>query len=350
MKHLVCLIDGTWVSASKKSVFGQYSNIYKLNLHFDYVAKDGNHQITFYVPGPGSRAGIFSRYVGGVGRGLLDIAEEAYVNIASNFQPGDKIYLFGFSRGAVVARFIAGIISKFGLLEVEQTSKFRHLVEESLFGSRPKNGKRSDSFRLDLSEFKLMKANVEFLGVFDTVFGANFLADSYLKRAVQRDQSLPSKVRCGIHILAMDERRLKFQPQLWTDFEGDPSNRVMEQIWMPGVHSDIGGMHNDDFLGHATLSLMLSRIESYTQLKSQKVEEIDFKDDIVIGGYSGVLSNTLRLFGKRRRYDKNKKHQKLSSICRLANVRTVKINWGPYPKKLPSGKYRFISDSLPWAD
>jgi uncharacterized protein (DUF2235 family) len=344
MKHLISLVDGTWVSAPRKKYFGMYSNIYKLNLLLDHRSKNGDPQITFYTPGPGSRSGVWSQLNGGIGRGLGDLAEEVYVNIASNYEPGDKIYLFGFSRGAVVARFIAGFISKFGMMKAKYIGKFGHFVSSYV------SNKNTDQPNDEVFE----NAAVEFIGVFDTVFASTPLSDRYLKNLVKSDLTLPKAVRHGLHLLAMDEQRRNYEPQLWAGFDGDTEGRSLEQIWMPGVHSDIGGLYSDTFLGEMALITMISRVDERTQLKFSADDEIfnpksTAQAQFTVNGYDTLLANLLYYIGKDRRFDSKNPFQFLSPVAYYANKRSVKKKYGLRWRTIPVGKYRFINSSIAWA-
>jgi len=87
-------------------------------LLLDGAAHDGNEQIVFYSRGLGAVSGIRKYTAGGFAYGIKEEIEDVYINIASNYVPSeepgksDKIYLYGFSRGAVIARVVAGLISK----------------------------------------------------------------------------------------------------------------------------------------------------------------------------------------------------------------------------------------------
>lgn len=289
-RHLVVLIDGTWVSASKLNAWQRHSNIYELNLALDTHNDTNEAQIAFYISGLGSESRGIRRYTGGAfATDLPRDVEQAYINICSNYTPqsedsdGDKIYLFGFSRGAVIARLVAAIISRYGVL---YPSKIRHFVQlwKHFIGNDPE---------LDVEGFRAeycSDATVEFIGVFDTVLG-NYAGkdEDALKRIFFSDRRLPEKVRSGVHILALDETRKLFRPVLWVDSSHE--GQRLEQIWMPGVHTDIGGGYEGDALAKMSLLTMLIRLRELTSLKIslEYVEDLENsirraykKDEIVI--------------------------------------------------------------------
>ncbi|MGN2640302.1 phospholipase effector Tle1 domain-containing protein [Nocardia takedensis] len=117
MKRLVVCCDGTWKAESSSTV----SNIVKI-AQTVCVSAPGPHgavipQWVSYVSGPGARGFLTDRMVGGAfGLGLEANLSSAYWHLALNWEPGDEIYLFGFSRGAFTARSLAGLISRIGLL------------------------------------------------------------------------------------------------------------------------------------------------------------------------------------------------------------------------------------------
>lgn len=289
-RHLVVLIDGTWVSASKLNAWQRHSNIYELNLALETHNDKNEAQIAFYISGLGSYDRGFSRYTGGAfATDLPRDVEQAYINICSNYTPrsdesdGDKIYLFGFSRGAVIARLVAAIISRYGVLHPSKIRRFVQLWDHFV-GKDP--SLNVDSFRAEYCS----DATVEFIGVFDTVLG-NYAGrdEDALKRIFFSDRRLPEKVRSGVHLLALDETRMLFRPVLWIGSSHETQS--LEQIWMPGVHTDIGGGYEGKALANISLLTMLIRLQEFTSLKinSEYVEDLESdirqaysKDEIVI--------------------------------------------------------------------
>ena len=214
-RHLVLLVDGTWVSASNKLASERQSNLYRLNQYFDTHNRNGEAQITFYVPGLGSPS-KGNRYFGGAfAFGIERDIEQVYVNISSNFKFSDagvqdKIYLFGFSRGALVVRVVAALISRYGVLTGRNVEQYRYLWDDYI-GAR-----KIDNLDLFVSNYCINNAVVQFLGCFDTVLGAHVSRHSKaLRRAFFRNFELPKSVRNAVHILAMHERRAFFRPVLW---------------------------------------------------------------------------------------------------------------------------------------
>jgi len=110
-RRLILCLDGTWNSNDKSS---KVTNVVKLLRSIPPVADDGTSQILYYGRGVGTAKGDKMR--GGFsGAGLDDNVIDGYRFLGNNYQPGDEIYLFGFSRGAYTARSLAGLINLAGI-------------------------------------------------------------------------------------------------------------------------------------------------------------------------------------------------------------------------------------------
>lgn len=262
-RHLLLLIDGTWVSASCKLASDRHSNIYKLNLFIETHSALNEAQVTFYIPGIGSPSQSsfwWDRLLAGVDAfGIERLVEEAYINIVSNFIETDEIYIFGFSRGAVIARIVAEMISKYGILKPQHIEYYPKLWEDFRTGAAP-------DLDVDNVIFRRHRC-IQFLGLFDTVAGP-FLDDELLQRRFFEKKRLPEHVRSCVHLLALNETRVAFRPTLFDDVSR--SQQYLEQIWMPGVHSDVGGGYADDFFGKVALLTMIDRLQTLTSLKISK--------------------------------------------------------------------------------
>lgn len=247
MKRLVVLSDGTWKSAHDPRT-GPPSNVVLLSRLIPPVGADGVPQIVCYDPGIGTGAGILERIKGGAtGRGLdLNIAE-CYRFLVQHYAPGDKLYFFGFSRGAYTVRCLGGLVRKCGILHHRNILK----VLEAIDLYRGPDHPDSEAAR----EFRRAQSHdgcvIEMIGVFDTVgalgipaaFGLRWLHDS--RRF--HDNELSTIVRLGVQALAIDERRRQFQPVPWDGAKAEQKarerkldHRVIQQ-WFAGCHSDIGG-------------------------------------------------------------------------------------------------------------
>ncbi|CAM4513265.1 DUF2235 domain-containing protein [Nocardia ninae] len=269
MKRLVVCCDGTWKAESS----GTVSNIIKIaqTIRFDAPGPAGEkiQQWVTYVSGPGARGFLADRVMGGAfGLGLQANLSSAYWHLALNWEPGDEIYIFGFSRGAFTARSLASLIDRIGLLTPEAMIGGKYpdaldIYKEvlPLDGEIPERWKK---FRRDNCHQEAPKIN--FLGVFDTV-GALGVPGVTSLRYKFHDVKLSPSVHCARQALAIDERRRNFEPCLWEvpvvpDVKYRKGFQRVKQVWFEGAHSDIGGGHKECGLADLTLRWMVREAES----------------------------------------------------------------------------------------
>jgi uncharacterized protein (DUF2235 family) len=252
-KHLILGIDGTW-QAAYSDVF--QSNVFRLNVALNYRdnSPNQNFQVYIYSSGLGT-TNPSSRFVAGaLGEGLDQSVLQAYVNLVSNYTPGDKIYIIGFSRGGVAARALSGLITHSGLLKADYAVLIEH-AWRYFTGEPPLIDYPSQRKYATHADVK-----IEFLGVWDTVSGP-YKKNELLERYRFTNFKLDRNVKCGVHILSIDESRADFIPILWSG--RSHSGQTLEQIWMPGVHADIGGGYRHAFLSTVSLLLMIDKLAQY---------------------------------------------------------------------------------------
>jgi uncharacterized protein (DUF2235 family) len=265
-KNLVICCDGT-----NNSLGGVVTNIG----HLSRLADIGNkaRQIPYYDAGVGVEAepsmrtrigAALSRWSGSAfGTGLVENVEQAYLHLAENYEPGDRIFLFGFSRGAYTVRVIAGLMQNFGLLRRDQTHLATKVVKayQDLYprdGSGYRDGKptREQQDRFDWARSTRTNSSVEalihFMGLFDTV---SSLGWAWEPKSFPNTRNMPNVTHLR-HALAVDERRAKFRTNRVTVVPGNANHR---QMWFAGVHSDIGGGYKapKDALSRIPLRWML---------------------------------------------------------------------------------------------
>lgn len=270
MKRIIICCDGTWNEPGKhptnvQRIFEAISPKGKINI--DDVEHEID-QISFYIQGVGT-AGLMDKYLGGfTGQGIDDNIIEAYKFLIGNYCPGDQIYLFGFSRGAYTARSLAGLIRNCGILK---PTKFNHLREAYDMYRHSKNHPESENMIDYRRRFALSdEVPIRFIGVWDTVgalgIPARLALRSNMKKYQFHDVKLSSKVEFAYHALAIDERRSPFKPTLWElsdTVKKDPNHKqVLEQVWFPGVHSDIGGGYPEKGLCFISLLWLLEKAEA----------------------------------------------------------------------------------------
>ncbi|MBD0862515.1 DUF2235 domain-containing protein [Gordonia sp. zg691] len=229
-KRLVICCDGTWKSSKDPRI----SNVEKIARAVRTEAADGAVQLVHYVNGVGTGSGWSDRIIGGAfGRGLDSNLIDAYRFLVLNYEPDDEIFVFGFSRGAYTARSLVGMIGRVGLVTPGElaANPTENLFEKVLQlyrgdpGAMPRNTPGEP-------------VKIQFIGVFDTV-GALGVPGITRFRHKFHDVNLGDKVRFARQALAIDERRLTFDPCVWST-AGNTRTDV-KQVWFEGVHSDIGG-------------------------------------------------------------------------------------------------------------
>ena len=235
MKRLVLCCDGTWNSPVNASV----SNIEKIARSVRTgIGPDGVQQMVFSVEGVGAQGYLVDRLLGGAfGYGLTRNVVAGYRHLALNYEPGDEIYVFGFSRGAYTARSVVGMVATVGLLTQDALARDRLCDAERIYRLRDAQERAAQA-----AAFRAAHCHehvpVAFLGVFDTV-GALGVPGLSRRRSKFHDVRLSTDVECARQALAIDDRRITFEPCLW-DVPVAMAARV-KQVWFPGGHSDVGG-------------------------------------------------------------------------------------------------------------
>lgn len=173
------------------------------------------------------------------GHGINCSIRQGYETLAKSYTPGDKIFLFGFSRGAYAVRSLAGMIAKVGLLQPQYITKKRIKKAFRLYENCV-DGVRSGRFRYKFSRDFI---EIEMIGVWDTVksLGPPFPILSYIAPMATEfhDHKLSYIIQNAFQALAADENRRAFAPIPWECQPSWPGR--LEQAWFAGAHSDVGG-------------------------------------------------------------------------------------------------------------
>ncbi len=201
-----------------------------------------------------------------MGRGINRQIRRAYGWLASRYRPGDRIFLFGYSRGAYAVRSLAGIIDQVGLLRAEAATERNVMLAYRHYQTAEVTGVEKDFSRV----FCHPRVEIEMIGVFDTVKALGVrLPFLWMWTEPQHEfhnHALSGVVRHGFHALALDETRAAFDPVLWQTTSGDWQGRV-EQVWFSGAHGDIGGQlagfEAARPLANIPLVWMLERVERF---------------------------------------------------------------------------------------
>jgi uncharacterized protein (DUF2235 family) len=260
MKRLILCCDGTWNSADQETDGVPCpTNVVKLG--YRIAKRDGvTPQITYYDQGVGT-GNLLDRASGGaLGEGLEDNIHDAYRFLVANYETGDEIYLFGFSRGAFTARSVGGMIRKCGILRREFVQFYRKAIALYRSQDHP-DDKDPVKFRTDCSVNGNDGIKIKLIGVWDTVgaLGIPLRGLRWLTRSEHQfhDTALSGTVEHAYHALAIDEHRGPFEPTLWA-YQPKPGQKV-EQVWFCGAHSDVGGGYAQVGLSDIALDWMMGK-------------------------------------------------------------------------------------------
>ncbi|SDR47664.1 DUF2235 domain-containing protein [Pseudovibrio sp. Tun.PSC04-5.I4] len=283
-KNIAIFSDGTGQEGGK----GPDTNVYKL---FKICENRTENQITFYDRGLGTSAqsNFAVRALGnatgsGISRNLLD----CYRFIFDNYMAGDKIYLFGFSRGAATVRSLAGFVEMFGIIPKSRPDLIDVGYGIYRISDIAMRKKAATDF---VKQHHNMWAPIEFLGVWDTVaaLGLPWEGASRLLNKVPwfkhefHDLDLTPAVRNAYHALSIDDDRRVFHPVLWN--QRTAPNQIMQQTWFAGVHTDVGGGYAEAGLSDITMAWMLGHAKRCGLLihkKSGKALQKSLKPDYKI--------------------------------------------------------------------
>jgi len=292
-KNIVILSDGTGQEGGR----GRDTNVYKL---FRMLEDRTEHQIVFYDQGIGTES---RKILGSIaGAGFSENLLQCYQFIYDNYNAGDKIFLFGFSRGAATVRSLANFIHYFGVLpksrpklvklaykiykagiEERETSTVEHenkVPEESAPQELTDRGMQSLTELQDAvirgtplnkmaEQFVHAHPNqwaaIDFLGVWDTVPALGFpgaVIDTFVNyvpgwKHRYHDFRLHPSVKNAYHALSIDDDRKWFHPTIWDAYNKD--YQKVEQVWFSGSHTDVGGGFREPGLSDISLEWMVQK-------------------------------------------------------------------------------------------
>jgi uncharacterized protein (DUF2235 family) len=371
-KNIIVLSDGTGNSAAKFN---------KTNVWRTYEALDLSNsakQIAYFDDGVGNSSFKPLALLGGaLGIGLSRNVRELYAFLCRNYEDGDsdsergdRIYGFGFSRGAFTIRILAGLVCKYGLLrrsafkddrELRKKTKllFRayrkqasgdgitpllalavRALRDSVPGqSFPANFHTAENFHLEVP--------IEFLGLWDTVDAYGLPIDELTKgwdRWVwplsMRNRDLSSKVKKAAHALSLDDERNSFHPLLWNESGSSPgtatikpmrlhanakyiADEPLSQVWFAGMHADVGGGYPDDFLSYVPLNWVLTQSGQYLKFNQKKRDEY-----VKAARISGAIHDSRQGFASYYRFLPRKLEKLINSHHTI-----IKLGWGTVPTR-----------------
>lgn len=233
-KNIIICCDGT-----NNEISGNQTNVLRL---FRMLVRDES-QVAFYDPGVGTHADptahrslrrrVYQKLDAAVGLGVRNNVLDAYRYLMQTYDDGDRVYMFGFSRGAYTIRALAAMLHYCGLLPAEHEHLCTHAW--AVFTDENRSGNLVTRFRGAARMKKIFSREVDvaFMGAWDTVSSFGWIWDPLM---------IPNSARCkGVkvirHAISIDETRAYFRPNRFF-----PGNEQDEQsVWFAGVHADIGG-------------------------------------------------------------------------------------------------------------
>ena len=282
-KNIILCSDGTGNTAVK----GRGTNVFKL---FEGVDLNGHRidphrdaQLAFYDDGVGTESNAVLRALGGAaGIGLSRNVRQLYKELSRVYDPGDRIFLFGFSRGAFTVRTLAGLIGTCGVLQAEHpdivdATRLDAAIEQAysayrsrysaVFSRAYRRLRNRPAAQQALDDFHACwpvhrPVRIRFIGVWDTVdavgmpFALSQIINEWVVRYKFPTQTLGEHVEAACHALAIDDARLSFEPVLWKAADGDTR---IEQVWFAGAHANVGGGYPKQGMSLVALDWMLSK-------------------------------------------------------------------------------------------
>ena len=281
-KNIVICSDGT----GNSGIAGRGTNVFKL---FEAVDLNGHRwnptldpQVAFYDDGVGSEDLKPLRLIGGAaGWGLSANVRELYKELARVYDPGDRIYMFGFSRGAFTVRSLVGLIATCGLVNprlAATAAEFDTLVDRAYAAYRAcyrttvgrlLRGAPSRDAGAEFRDAYAIEActRTRFLGVWDTVdavglpFHLSDVVNTFFYRFKFPDAFLSDSVDKACHALSIDDQRHSFHPLVWDEEREAPRAGRIEQVWFAGVNSNVGGGYPKHGLSLVALDWMMAKAE-----------------------------------------------------------------------------------------
>jgi uncharacterized protein (DUF2235 family) len=312
-KSIFVFLDGTANNRTSST------NVWRL---YEMITKINDPQMTgFYIEGVGSAEDpLDTGHLGqvqeilelGLGKNMQDRILKGYEFIARNYNPGDDVYIFGFSRGAHQARSLAGLIAYSGVPKLSDEDRKQLAIDKDYLKKIGNDILELTKKKIDedyLDEWKswnssqapllaeeiknkkingkkgreMLSAEVAFLGVWDTVPGSSLKSyeickehKGFIKRlfnwvpGVDRGERYKTDsyppIRRIAHAVSLDEKRSKFSPILVCKAIDNPNPTNLNEQWFPGAHADVGGGYDDsDELPSITLNWMIKLLEEKYQ-------------------------------------------------------------------------------------
>lgn len=287
-KLIVCL-DGTGneIEANESNILRLYKSL-----------KRSEDQLVYYNPGVGTLdTRPFARQLSKpkqllglvAGVGLETNVLRAFEFLCHNYRDGDRLYFFGYSRGAYTARVLAGFINDFGLVNPAEF----HLVAPAFRAWRriKKDDPRTEHAKLRMLEkaFQMTHPPIRFLGLWDTVSSmlqVRLRKGTFVHHASHSSVDNNPSVESVRHVLSIDETRRFFRHQFWEPGQtyygnrfkskNDPPPQDVKEVWFAGTHTDVAGSIKEERAGLAKITLHWMREE----LDALQVDSLAFRETV----------------------------------------------------------------------
>lgn len=300
-KNIIICSDGTGNAGGQ----GYTTNVWAIYNAID-LNRENPKQIAFHDDGVGTESWKPLKIIGGAfGFGLSRNIRELYTVLAKNFNDGDRIYLFGFSRGAFTVRSLAGLIAKMGILDIghdkiDGPKEIKKAVKRIYRQYRAIHRQQDYRVSPDANPVKRRLAkifgpavniswdwwngirdwsgenypchnpdkggkHIECVGVWDTVDAVGVPIDGvrdfldFVFRNNFHEHGLNKDIAKGYHAIAIDDERKTFHPVMWD--EDEETTGQVKQVWFAGVHSNVGGGYPKQGLANITLHWMMDEIQ-----------------------------------------------------------------------------------------
>lgn len=307
-KNIVLCSDGTTNSGGTGNATNVWRVFSSVDLNGFKEKKIDVEQVAFYDDGVGTERGQVLRILGAaLGLGLGRNVRQLYTDLVRNYQPGDHIYLFGYSRGAFTVRTLAGLVGNCGILDYRRFDddeelkdgvrnlyrayrhSYRALLSPLWYGlerlvgiNRPAD---VDALRIRVSvkvkatEYESYenlaapfeedhRVPIRFIGIWDTVDAVGFPVDEmtkfwnkYIFRITFPAGNLNPWVNRACHAISIDDDRKAFHPVM-LDEKGDANKTRIDQVWFPGAHGSVGGGHPKQGLAHVAMNWVMRKAEA----------------------------------------------------------------------------------------
>ena len=364
MKRLVVCCDGTWQKLDQDKP----TNVALTARAVAPRDADGNAQIVHYSAGVGCNLDNISLVRGAFGVGLDQNLLEAYLFLTLNYEPGDQVYLFGFSRGAYTVRSLAGMVRKCGILHRAHSDKSRRALNlyrkrdvsaDSAEATEFRNSFATAWPKLDPTGMQRViggsgyDLRFNYIGVWDTVGSLGVprtlpFARGFNKKFEFHDLELSRAALSARHAVAIDESRNAFQPTLWTNL--DTLNKAkgesrFQQVWFPGDHGAVGGGTKSRPLSNGALLWVIEGAEQMglafdrlpAAVLSQSMAELDPIADPLKDKFKLFSAMALVGWSARKGLD--------SFACVHENAR---LRWARARKYRPAPLKRFRKEFSEW--